>query len=324
MAKGDELLIVESVDAHRDALSKLFDQAGYVCTAVASIPEAMERVEKKFFPAALVDLDVGKPGGGLDLLRTIRARSKQTGVILLMGRRSFEGAVDAFRLGAVDVILKQSSQSDHLRHAVDGACDRYRSLDTDSALLRDMQTILDESFQVMLTMARGLYQNVSIGSGAPLKPRILLVDSDTEFVQELLSFFQAKGWDFVVEVVGGAALDKASERTFDVVAVREELMDLTGTVVIKSIEASRPNIVGVLYSTADGVGRVEKYVEGRQESVHRSLTGAADLFKRLEETVEKVRAAHRDRQVLQAFRGEHQDYLRRFAAIKKRVSRILH
>ena len=98
MAKGDELLIVDSIAAHREGMRKLFEGEGYVVSSIGSVAEARELIERKFFPVVLVDLDVDRPGAGLDLVRFIGERSSSTAVILLSGRRSFESAVQAFRL----------------------------------------------------------------------------------------------------------------------------------------------------------------------------------------------------------------------------------
>ena len=37
MAHGEELLIVDGTPAHRDGMKRLFDDVGYVCTAVDTI-----------------------------------------------------------------------------------------------------------------------------------------------------------------------------------------------------------------------------------------------------------------------------------------------
>src|SRR5690349_3993229 len=66
---GEELLIADSVD--RDGLRKLFEDAGFVCTAPPDIERAKELVRRKFFPVALIDFDFGGTGTGLDLARFV-------------------------------------------------------------------------------------------------------------------------------------------------------------------------------------------------------------------------------------------------------------
>ncbi|MFW6052046.1 MAG: response regulator [Myxococcota bacterium] len=322
MAAGDELLIVDSIDAHLQGMRKLFDDAGYVVTATPRLADARQLLEQKFFPVALVDLDVEQPGAGLDLVRFIHDRSRQTSVLLLTGRRSYEGAVEALRLGVGDVVLKQPDAVEHLKRAVEVACDRFRAAEGDD-LLREVQAILDESFQVMLALAREVYQDVSVGAGAAFTPRILVVDGDGDFLQKLAPLLQKEGWQVAAEMAGGAALDKAGEHTFDVVAARDELMDLKGSMVVKSIQAQRAEAVGLVYSAPGGEGRLERHQEGRALEVERPFQGPEHLVRKLREVVAELGATQRDRRIIQAFRRDHEDFLRRYAALKMRVGRLV-
>ena len=321
MAHGDELLIVEANPGHREGMRKLFEDAGYVCTAVDTVAASRDVVTRKFFPAALVDLDVERPGAGLDLVRIISERSRNTAVVLLTGRRSFEAAVEAARMGVIDVIVKRPDQVDHLRRAVDLACERYRATEG-GALLRDVQSVLDDAFGVMLQMARQRY-DISVGSGATFKPRILVVDSDPDFLKELGGLVGKRSWEIAAEMSGGAALDKATGMRFDVIACRDELPDLRGSMVVKSLQGTHAESVGLVYSSPGAEGRIERYQGGRAEDVERPFRGASHLIKRIELAVEQLGATQRDRRVIQAFRAEHADFFRRFAELKMRIGRLV-
>jgi DNA-binding NtrC family response regulator len=323
MAAGDEVLIVDSIAAHLEGMRKLFDDEGYVSTAVAGLADAHRLLEGKFFPVALIDLDVERPGAGLDLVRFIRDRSRHTAIVLLTGRRSYEGAVEALRLGVIDVVLKQPDQVEHLKRTVGVACDRYRAGEGDDGMLRDMQSVLDESFRVMLALAREVYADLSVGSGSTFRPRVLVVDGDGDFLQKLAQLIQGKDWQVAAEMSGGAALDKAGEHTFDVVAARAELMDLTGTMVVKSIQANRAETVGVVYSAPGGEGRIERIQEGRSGEVERPFQGPEHLVARLDALVGELGATQRDRRVIQAFRRDNEDFMRRYAELKMRLDRLV-
>lgn len=322
MAQGDELLIVDANPGHQQGMRKLFEDAGYVCTATGNIAEARELLEQKFFPAALVDLDVERAGAGLDLLRAARERSPATAVVVLTGRRSCEAAIAAFRLGAADVVFKQPDQVEHLKNAVGAACDRNRATKGDDAIFEQIQHVLDESFRVMLALARKVYRDVSTGSGQA-KPRVLVVEGDQDFLQRLARLLADKDWEIAAEMAGGAALDKASEHVFDVVAARDELMDLPGGMVVKTMQASRAEMVGLVYSKPGSEGRIERYVEGRAEDVDRPFEGPEHLVRKLEEVVERLGATQRDRRTIQAFRSDHEDFFRRFAELKLRIDRMV-
>lgn len=324
MAEGDELLIVDGRDSDREGMAKLFEQAGYVCTATADARSARELVQRKFFPVALVDLDVGKPGAGIDVIRTIRERSRPTAVILLTGRRSFEGAVDAMRLGVLDVVVKRPEEVSHLRRAVDVACDRHRATDRDGELVRDVQTVLTDAFKIILDMGRKQHAaDVSVGSGATFRPRVLVVDGDSAFLQELAGLIKDKPWEIAAEMNGGGALDKAGDHRFDLVCVREELMDLRGSMVVKSIQAQRAETLGLVYSAPGPSGHMDLYREGQLEDAWRPFAGAQHLVQRMDQLVETLGATQRDRRIIQAFRAAHQDFFRRYAELKQRIDRLM-
>ena len=110
MTGGHEVLIVDKSHEYREGLRNLLDAAGYMCTAVGRVVKAQELVQSKFFPVVLVDLDVETPGSGAELVRAIKELSRPSICILLTNRRSFEGAVEALRLGCADIVLKQPDQ----------------------------------------------------------------------------------------------------------------------------------------------------------------------------------------------------------------------
>ncbi|MBK6577653.1 MAG: response regulator [Sandaracinaceae bacterium] len=171
MAHGDELLIVDGTPAHRDGMKRLFEGEGYVCTAVETISDARDHVVRKFFPAALVDVDVERAGAGLDLVRLIRERSPKTAIVVVTVRRTFELAIDAFREGAMDVVLKKPEQVDYLKQRVAVAMGRHRIQQGDAGILTEVSSVLDESFRILLKMARHVYHDVSVGAMANYRPR---------------------------------------------------------------------------------------------------------------------------------------------------------
>jgi len=323
MAQGDELLIVDGRSADRDGMKQLFDAAGYVCTTTGDAAEARDLAGRKFFPAAVVELDLAKPGSGIDVIKTLRERSPQTAVVLVTGRRSFEAAVDALRLGAVDVVVKRPDEIDRLKRAVDIACDRYRAKNDSSDLLRDVQTVLGDSFRIILEMGRKQFADVSVGSLAMHRPKVLVVDGDAAFLKELAALVVDKQWDVAAEMNGGGALDKASEHRFDVVACHAELMDLPGSMVIKTMQADVPAMVGVVYTRPGPNGVIEVLREGRLEDTERPLRDAAHLIAKIDGIVDEQSATVRDRRVIQAIRSAHADFFRRYAELKLHVDRLL-
>lgn len=327
MAAGDEILIADASDRDREGMRQLFDANGYVCTAVATADEARDLVSRKFFPAALIDLDLERPHGGIALAREVRERSPQTAIVILTARRSFEGAQEALRSGCLDIVGKRPEEVAHLRRTVATATDRYRAGDKSSPLLRDVKQIVDEAIQVMIGLARRIYvekpddtdgKQTAVGM-AGTRPKVLVIDSDTAFLKEIAQAVAKFDWDIAAEMTGGSALDKAGEHKFDIVATRDSLPDLPGSMVLKSLQAEQPQVQGLLYTQPGGNGRIERWQETKSGEVERPFRDAKHLVEKIAALVAERGSEQRDRRVIQKFRAEHADFLKRWADMKSRL-----
>ncbi|MDH5671324.1 MAG: response regulator [Myxococcales bacterium] len=315
---GEELLIADSGAQDREGLRQLFQQLGYVVSACGETGVALEMLQSKYFPAAVVDLDFGGPGGGLELIRDIQRVSQPTKVVMLAGRRSFEAAIDALRLGVVDVVSKRPDQLEHLQLSVRIAVDRARSGGSEGSLLAEVRDLLEEAFKIMVTLGRKVYaSSKSSTMDLTVKPAILIVDEDHAFLQEMAKRLAGKPWDISVELSGGSGLDKASTFSFQIVAVRDQLLDLPGQMVLKSCQAQHAQTLGILYR-GDGQGVAERY-EGGVPTRSWTLSGPDDVVMALEELVDELSQRREDRRYMQAFRAEHGNFLKRFAELKKRI-----
>ncbi len=321
MASGSELLIVDSSARDREGLRKYFDEHGFVCTAAGDGGTARQLVLQKFFPAALIDLDVDQPNAGLDLVRYVREKSRQTAVVLLTARRSFEAAVEAVRLGVFDIVKKSPDQVEHLAGIVNVATERYHHV-KDDELFREVRAVLDESFKVMLSLSRKVYSHLSLAA-APLRPRVMIVDGDSDFLREMSTLISDRDWEITAEMSGGAGLDRGMSQRLDVVAVRNELPDLRGSMVLRSIQAQRGEVLGLLYSTADGSGRIDRMEQGQNEGTERPFKGAKHLVERIQALADELGTRAQERRFIQAFRGDNEDFVRRYAELKLKIDRLI-
>lgn len=320
MSAGHELLIVDGVERDREGLRAYFDARGYVCTAVDSGTRAAELAGNKVFEVALVDLDIGREHGGIDVIETIRRRSRITAIVGTTGRRSFDAAVHAFRAGAIDVVLKDPESVDHLAHVVERAALRSEA-SAGGDLFGEVRGVLDEAFKVMLQLSRGVYAHLSAAK-APIRPRVLIVDGDQEFMQELSWLVEDEPWEVHAEMSGGAALDKGMTTSLDIVASRAELMDLRGSMLVKSIQAQSPEVVGLVYSTT-GDGRIDRYEQGLLVSSSDPPGRPEDLFHAVAELVSQLDERAQERRVIQAFTGEHREFVKRYADLKQKIDRLI-
>src|SRR4051812_1787592 len=105
MAQG-RVLVVDDDPAVRSTVRELLADCGFETDAASDGDAGLARVEE--FRPAVVVADVLMPGfGGLALLRELRARHPEVGVILMSGGGSIESALRAVRdEGALDYFEK--------------------------------------------------------------------------------------------------------------------------------------------------------------------------------------------------------------------------
>jgi len=320
MSAGHELLIVDGVERDREGLRRWFDERGYVCTAVDSGARAADLAGQKVFRVALVDLDIGGDGRGVEVVEAIRERSRVTAIVGTTGRRSFDLAVRAFRAGAIDVVLKDPESVEHLAQVVERAALRAEA-SAGGDLFGEVRDVMDEAFKVMLHLSRGVYAHLSAAK-APIRPRVLIVDGDQEFMRELAFLVEDEPWEVHAEMSGGAALDRGMTTSLDIVASRAELMDLRGSMVVKSIQAQSPEVIVLVY-TASGDGRIDHYEQGEVRSSTAALSGPEDLFHAVSERVDQLDERAQERRFIQAFTGEHREFVKRYADLKQKIDRLI-
>lgn len=100
-----KLLIVEDEHQLSDDIVRYLGKEDYLCEQVFTFDEAMMRVGVYEYDCILLDLML--PGGsGLDILRRIKQRRPETGVIIVSAKDSINDKVDGLRIGADDYIAK--------------------------------------------------------------------------------------------------------------------------------------------------------------------------------------------------------------------------
>ena len=100
-----EILVIEDEVAVSNNIRKILAKKGYQLDQAVTKEEALEKIEKRAYKLALLDLKM--PGvKGLELLRAIREKSPETIVIIITGYASIETAKETARLGAVDYLPK--------------------------------------------------------------------------------------------------------------------------------------------------------------------------------------------------------------------------
>lgn len=314
---GARLLIVDPSERDREGLRSYFDERGYICTGVAARADAHQKLAEVLYPVALVDVDAGGMGQGVTIAKLAREISPPTSVILLTDEPTFETAVRALRAGVADVVVKSPDQLPYLAQVIE----RLAKVQGDPELLEEVRGVLDESFKVMLGLSRKVYSHLS-HANMPLEPQVLVVDGDSEMLRQLSELIGDKDWAVAAEMTGGAALDKGTSAPIHVIASRDELMDLRGSMVVRSIQAQRAEVLGVIYS-AEGAGKLELVEQGSVVHHEPRFGGATHLVEVLDRVVGDLGSRAEERRFIQAFSADHRAFLRRYADLKLTIDRLL-
>jgi NtrC-family two-component system response regulator AlgB len=116
------VLIVDDEKNIRKTLSLCLEEMGCRATAVASARAALEALERQAFEVAFLDLRLGETDG-LDLLPQLLAGRPDLAVVVITAYATFETAVQAIRLGAIDYRPKPFTPP-QIRHVVEQAVRR--------------------------------------------------------------------------------------------------------------------------------------------------------------------------------------------------------
>ena len=129
----EKILVVDDEQSMRDVLSIMLKRAGYGVTTASDGEEAVGHIHKEIFDLVITDLRMPKMGG-LDVLKTVKARSPETVVLVITAFASAESAVEAMKHGAYDYLTKPF-QVDEVQLIIRNALERRR-LSTENMLLK--------------------------------------------------------------------------------------------------------------------------------------------------------------------------------------------
>jgi DNA-binding NtrC family response regulator len=118
MAVPASVLVVEPERASADLLRAILTDSGHVVACVTSGDAALDALEKQPFDIVISEIEV-PPWDGIQLLRRVGAKMPELPVILVVAAgATIKTAVEAVKLGAVDVLSKPL-QKDEIIYSVD-------------------------------------------------------------------------------------------------------------------------------------------------------------------------------------------------------------
>jgi two-component system response regulator (stage 0 sporulation protein F) len=99
------ILIVDDEEGLREGLGKLLESEGYAVLSAENGEQALEILQRSRIDLVLTDMRM--PGmDGIELLKKIRERHGDLGVIILTGYGQIESYIEAMNFGAIEYVSK--------------------------------------------------------------------------------------------------------------------------------------------------------------------------------------------------------------------------
>jgi len=136
VSKGKILVIDDELDI-REGLELLLTSEGYTVELAQNGTEGIQKLEQHGYDLALLDLMMPDLSG-MDVLREVRARDRETPIFMITAYGSVEAAVDALKLGANDYFSKPWD-NEKLIIEIERMIDRRRLADENTHLKRALK-----------------------------------------------------------------------------------------------------------------------------------------------------------------------------------------
>jgi DNA-binding NtrC family response regulator len=331
MAEGDgqEVLIVDGDDKVQRGLAQLLTENGLVPTVVSDAARARELAREKYFAVALVDLDTPQPNAGLELVRWLKQNAPSTSTVVMASRKVFEAAVEAFRAGAADIVVKAPDQVQYLRRRVLEVADGVQKSLADDKLLDEVLGVHEDFLRRLMEQSRRSAElEEQLGGGSHPSEAddvcmVLAVEEDGWLAGQLAASLPARGgYALTTAATGGEGLDRAGAMRFQIALVRDALPDLPGSMVVNTLKAQAPDMITILYSRpGNGPGRADVIEGSKAIALVPEFSEAQQMIGRIDELREAFRRKSRERRYLAAFRQENYELLKRYADLKQRITR---
>jgi DNA-binding response OmpR family regulator len=326
---GVEVLVVDQDERVHAGVSQLLSEGHLHVTCASTPARALELVDRQFFSVALVDLDTPHPGAGIETIRAIKTASPTSMIIALTPRRSFDDAVAAVRVGAIDLVLKAPESVAYLKERVLDAAGRSVGKREVDSVLHDVKTVHEEFLQRFMEAERRAVDLADRVAGrdpsrtADIGELQVLVVDEVDELFDGLTAASPPGFRFVHAISGGEGLDRASSGTYHYAMVADDLSDLPSSTVARTIRNQHPDTVVLLFRGPADNGKVELVETHGTRPIVAPFTEVGQLVARLDELAEAWRAKARERRYTTAFRERHYDFVRRYVEIKTKIERAM-
>lgn len=177
---GKRILVVDDDREVLEAIDELLCLEGHEVATASSAEEGEARTHGEFFDLVITDLVM--PGrSGIDLIRSVKARSPQTAALLITGHAYLQTAITALEAGAID----------YLKKPIDPI--RFRSL---------VRSVLDGERRVPLTAS----QRDAVGGA----PELIFESSSMRAVAEKIAVAASMDAPILISAESGAGKESCA------------------------------------------------------------------------------------------------------------------
>ena len=135
------ILVIDDEESHAEAVAASLEKLGATCRVIFNQADAVKAINSYAFDVIVTDLMLEREDGGLEILKTAKAVSPDSEVIVMTAHSSVEIAVEAMRRGAFNYLPKPLDLQ-QLRTIVEKAGESARIRRINQVLLQR----LDEKF----------------------------------------------------------------------------------------------------------------------------------------------------------------------------------
>jgi two-component system, NtrC family, nitrogen regulation response regulator NtrX len=112
-----EILVIDDNSDIRFLICNILEDQNFKVRSAANYDQAVLEINKRLPDLAIIDIKLDKPDkDGIDLLKLVNKKNKQTPVIMISGHATVQIAVEAIRLGAYEFIEKPFSKEKILNY----------------------------------------------------------------------------------------------------------------------------------------------------------------------------------------------------------------
>lgn len=348
---GEAILILETDPAAEQQLNEVLTGAGFDVYAADSVGSVVQALATTPFP--IVFIDTLCAGSKLDQVAD-RATSAQPDVMIVFTGEecSASAALQILRGGGADFVSKPFAPPlllDRVRAALERRSRRRarvkawerRAKAAEHALniaeigsgahastLQQMDEFAEYALEIFLNMER---KNMEVEQrlrsfenpdAAERRPALStwVAHSDAEFANGVASLADKLHLKIAPPMsTGGEVLDKISEAPPQLLVLDAMLPDIPGELLVQTVRAEWPELQMVVIEGWGTDQREVVVIGGSAPEVRRSMQTVQDLIDMMQIASERANDAALGRDFAEGFKTRHEEFLRRFAEMKKAI-----